>query len=275
MPERLLGLPIVPTVVAYAPRERMRDLLKKGFPRRKGRLVIARSASDFAAAFHEDLIDAAIVDIAAPTDETWDAVGRALEFPSVPFFAWAAMRVADGPALARCARADFADTIHEGVDDVALRDVVLPQSFSVRFALALKDAAALLGIRGALQEKAWTAITTQGGRPVRTSRIAEELNVTREHLSRTFSQAGAPNLKRVIDLVRVIAAAELSKNPGYDVADVARVLGFASASHLSGTAHRIADTKPSSLARLRAADLIAWFAQGGRARSRKAPAPDA
>jgi AraC-like DNA-binding protein len=91
--------------------------------------------------------------------------------------------------------------------------------------------------------------------------------VTREHLSRSFASAGAPNLKRVIDLVRLLAAAELSKNPGYDVRDVARVLGFASASHLSSTAQRIVGTKPASLARLRAVDLVDRFGQG-RGRSR-------
>ena len=92
--------------------------------------------------------------------------------------------------------------------------------------------------------------------------------MTREHLSRSFSSAGAPNLKRVIDLVRLLAAAELSKNPGYDVRDVARVLGFASASHLSSTAQRVVGTKPASLSRLRAIDLFERFGQG-RGRSRR------
>ena len=50
----------------------------------------------------------------------------------------------------------------------------------------------------------------RGGRPVRTDLLARTLGVTREHLSRSFATAGAPNLKRIIDLVRVIAAAELS-----------------------------------------------------------------
>ena len=53
---------------------------------------------------------------------------------------------------------------------------------------------------------------------------ARELGVTREHLSRTFAADGAPNLKRIIDLVRLLAAAELAKNPGYDIRDVAQVL---------------------------------------------------
>ena len=103
---------------------------------------------------------------------------------------------------------------------------------------------------------------------MRTSVLAEVLSVTREHLSRSFSAAGAPNLKRVIDLVRLVAAAELSKNPGYDVRDVAQVLGFASSSHLSSTAQRVVGTRPAALARLRTVDLFERFANGhGRSRT--------
>jgi AraC-like DNA-binding protein len=107
---------------------------------------------------------------------------------------------------------------------------------------------------------------------VRTDTIAAALGVTREHLSRAFSAGGAANLKRIIDLVRLLAAAELAKNPGYDVADVARVLEYASSSHLSTTAQRIAGTRPASLARLRTIDLIDRFAKG-RTRSRTSAVP--
>ena len=73
---------------------------------------------------------------------------------------------------------------------------------------------------------------------------------------------------RFQDLVRLLAAAELSKNPGYDIRDVAAVLDFASSSHLSSTAQRIVGTKPASLARLRSVDLIQRFVRGhGRSRS--------
>ena len=80
------------------------------------------------------------------------------------------------------------------------------------------------------------------------------LRVTREHLSRSFSAGGSPNLKRIIDLVRIIASAELAKNPGYDLRDVANILDFASSSHLSSTAMRVVGSKPASLTRLRTVD---------------------
>jgi AraC-like DNA-binding protein len=78
---------------------------------------------------------------------------------------------------------------------------------------------------------------------------------------------GSPNLKRVIDLVRLIGAAELAKNPGLDIRDVAKILGFASSSHLAVTAQRLLGTRPASLSRLRTIDLIDRFMQG-RTRSR-------
>jgi transcriptional regulator GlxA family with amidase domain len=153
------------------------------------------------------------------------------------------------------------------VDDAVCRDLVLRNAFSTRFATALNVPPTSLALDTPLQHAAWRGIVAWAGRPVRTQVLADILGVTREHLSRTFAAAGAPNLKRVIDLVRLIAAAELAKNPGYDVRDVAAVLDFASSSHLSSTAQRVVGTKPASLARLRAVDLVERFTRGhGRSR---------
>jgi hypothetical protein len=45
------------------------------------------------------------------------------------------------------------------------------------------------------------------------------------------------------------------------------VLDFASSSHLSSTAQRVVGTRPASLARLRAVDLVDRFTKGhGRSR---------
>jgi len=259
--------PASPQVLALASRDRARDLLRRAFPRRRGRLSLARTVVEFAAAFKRSLVDAVIVDVAHPTDETWNAAGLARDYPSVPFFALSPMRVADTAAVARCVDGDFTDVLVEGMDDTAMRELVIPQSFTARFGAALHDAHLALGLDNNLQQRAWRAIVALGGRTVRTEAIAAQLNVTREHLSRSFAAAGSPNLKRIIDLVRVIAAAELAKNPGYDVSEVATVLEFASPSHLTSTAQRIVGTRSASLARLRTGDLIERFRQG-RGRSR-------
>lgn len=257
------------SVVVCAHRERARSLARAAFPRRRVRLTFARTAPDLDRALRASLVDAAVVDVASPNDDTWQAVSMARDFPSVPFFALTPLRPADGPAIARCAAAEVADLVTESVDDVVLRDLVMPRTFTARFAQALSDPPAALRIDGPLHRATWRFVVGHGGRAVRTDTVAAALGVTREHLSRAFSAGGMANLKRLIDLVRLVAAAELAKNPGYDIADVARVLEYASSSHLSTTAQRIAGTRPVSLARLRTVDIVERFVRG-RARSRGA-----
>ena len=256
-----------PVVVLYSSRERARAVARASFPRRRARLLLAKTPEELEALFRASLVDATIIDLASAGEETWRAARLAREFPSVPFFGLTTLRASESPALAQCAALDFADVLVEAIDDTVLRDLVLRQAFSTRFAGALYDPPEALALSTPLQQSAWRCIVGWSGRPVRTQLLADALGVTREHLSRTFAADGGPNLKRVIDLVRLIAAAELAKNPGYDVRDVAEVLDFASSSHLSSTAQRIVGTKPTSLARLRAVDLVERFTRGhGRSR---------
>ena len=241
--------------------------MRAAFPRRRARLVMTRTAEELDAAFRVSLVDAAVVDLAGAHEDTWRAAALAREFSSVPFFGLTALRAAESPALAQCAALDFADVLIESVDDGVARELVLRHAFSTRFAAALANPPETLGLDSPLQRAAWRCVVAWSGRPVRTQLVADAIGVTREHLSRTFAAAGAPNLKRVIDLVRLISAAELAKNPGYDVRDVAAVLDFASSSHLSSTAQRVVGMKPASLARLRAVDLVERFTKGhGRSR---------
>lgn len=219
-------------------------------------------------AFRAQLIDAVLVDAAAPTETFWDVAALAREFPSTPFIAIAPLRVADGPTLARCAALDFVDVLVEGVDDRAGRELITPHLFSTRFTVALETPPHRLAFSTEMQLVTWRRIVACTGRPVRTEELASALGISREHLSRRFAAGGAPNLKRVIDLVRLIAAAELAKNPGYDIRDVATILGFASSSHLASTAQRVVGTRPASLSALRTIDLVERFARGrGRSRS--------
>lgn len=256
-----------PTILLFATRDRARSLMRAAFPRRRARLVLTRTPEELESAFRVALVDAAIVDLAGAHEDTWRAAALAREFSSVPFFGLTSLRAAESPALAQCVALDFADVIVESVDDDVARALVMRHAYSTRFSTALAHPPASLGLGTPLQCAAWRAIVAWSGRPVRTQILADTIGVTREHLSRTFSASGAPNLKRVIDLVRLISAAELAKNPGYDVRDVAAVLDFASSSHLSSTAQRVVGTKPASLARLRAVDLIDRFTKGhGRSR---------
>lgn len=265
LPPRTLAPP--PTVLLYTNRERARALLRAAFPRRRARLVMTRTPEELDAAFRVTLVDAAVIDLAGAQEDTWRAAALAREFSSVPFFGLTTLRAAESPALAQCAALEFADVLVESVDDGVARELVLRHAFSTRFASALSCPPPALGLETPLQRAAWGGIVAWSGRPVRTQVLADAMGVTREHLSRTFAASGAPNLKRVIDLVRLISAAELAKNPGYDVRDVATVLDFASSSHLSSTAQRVVGMKPASLARLRAVDLVDRFTKGhGRSR---------
>jgi len=277
----------LPTILAYVPRERARSLVRSAFPKRKWRVIATHDAAEFSAALRKILIDAALVDIGSPIaiaglaasasdgattsveggDDTWRIAALAQEFPSAPFFAITPLRATDAPAVARCAALEFCDVIVDGIDDHIAREIVGPQTFSARFYAALVDPPQVLRIESPMQIKTWRAILASAGRPVRTSSLAKAAGVSREHLSRNFSVPGSPNLKRVIDLVRMIGAAELAKNPGLDIRDVAKILGFASSSHLAVTAQRLLGTRPASLSRLRTVDLIDRFMQG-RTRSR-------
>ena len=257
----------LPSLVVHLQRDKARALVRSAFPRRKWKIISTRSAEELEAVFRRVLVDAAVLDLGAPDEDTWKAAAFAAEFPSAPFFAIMPLRASDTPAAARCAGLGFIDLIVEGVDENAARDLVHPHAFSTRFRQALGEPPQTLGLTTPLQRAAWDVIVAHSGRPVTTKELAKAVGLSREHLSRNFAKPGAPNLKRVIDLVRLIAAAELAKNPGHDIRDIARILDFASSSHLAVTAQRIFGTRPASLARLRTTDLIDRFAQG-RTRSR-------
>ncbi len=269
MPEAALGTLPPPAIVALGVRERSRESLRRAFPRRRGKLTLVRTAAEVEDALRSAMVDAVIIDLGQPGDDQWAAAALARDFPSIPFFAYAPLRPADLPALAKaCTTLEFADLLVEGVDDAIQRELLLPVTFTVRFATALLGAGGRLGLTAPLQQQVWRLVIANGGRTVRTESIAAAVDLTREHLSRRFSAAGAPNLKRVIDLSRLLAASELAKNPGYDMPDIARILGFSSASHLSSSCQRLVGVKSASLARLRPGDLLDRFLKQGRGRSR-------
>ena len=244
-----------------------RALMRGAFPRRRARLVLTRTPEELDAAFRASLVDAAVVDLAGAQEETWRAAALAREFPSVPFFGLTALArrrsarasAVRGARLRRCAGG-------VGGRQRGARPRAPPRLFHALQRGALRAAAgagsrhAAPARRVALHRR---VVGPSGAHAAARRRDRRHARASQPHVRR----GGAPNLKRVIDLVRLIAAAELAKNPGYDVRDVAKVLDFASSSHLSSTAQRVVGMKPASLARLRAVDLIERFTKGhGRSR---------
>lgn len=258
-------------LVALLKRDRARAMVRSAFPRRRAHVISARTAADVEEQLIKDLVDAVIIDAGAGEDAQ-KLLAKAEEFSSIPFVLISPLLPADAPVVSKAVDAGVCDILIEGVDDSAARDLVLRRAFSTRFEKALAAPPALLHLETPLQLAVWASVVRRAGRPVRTDQLAKELGVSREHLSRSFAVGQAPTLKRVIDLVRVLAAAELSKNAGYDVRDVAQVLGFASSSHLSSTTQRLVGAKASSLSRLRAIDLLARFEKTAQAPDEDEPA---
>lgn len=245
-------------VLALLKRERCRALIRTAFPRRRAHVLALKSAAELDEQLAKQLVDAVVVDAGAG-DEAARVVARADDYQSMPFVLMTSLLPADAPLVAKAAEHGVTDVLIDGVDDSVARDLVLRRAFSTRFERALSDPPPLLHLETPLQLAVWRSVVRRAGRPVRTDQLARELSVSREHLSRSFAVGQAPTLKRVIDLVRVLAAAELAKNTGYDVRDVAQVLGFASSSHLSSTTQRLVGARASSLTRLRAVDLLQRF----------------
>ncbi len=230
------------------------------------RVISCRSAAALERVFAATLADAVVVDPRLPGALDQLAWCRAT-YPGVPRFAYAAFRPDEAELLAACVRGAGAHPIVEGVEDAVLAELILPRTASAARLTLLGDAPRLLRLLDPLQEAAWREVMRRVGTPLRTTDIAAALGVSREHLSRQFGAGGAPNLKRVIDLARAVTAADLLANPGYTVRAVARILGFASASHLSGAARRVAGVTARGLSALGPVGVLSAFLRG-RTRSR-------
>lgn len=247
-------------VVVHATRDRVRRMTRAAFPKRRARVVQVRSAVELLRVMRAELVDAVLVDVAGGSDDAWLAAALAPAFVSAPFFAILPLRASEGTALARCASLGAAGVCVDGIDDAAVRELVTPMLFTVRFAAAFGQPPAELELTSPLQRAAWARIVEAGGRASRTEQLSLALGVTREHLSRTFGRT-VPSLKAVIDFVRVVAAAELANNPGHQIRDVATVLGYASPSQLARASARVVGLRPAALAAAGGASLVARFAE--------------
>jgi AraC-like DNA-binding protein len=181
--------------------------------------------------------------------------------PGVPVVAYAPFRPDDGDLLLACRKQSVRIAV-EGVDDPVVGEMVVRVSVTAERRRALADAPRMLRLTEPLQHSAWSLLLGEVERPVRTTDLARRLKVSREHLSRQFGAGGAPNLKRVIDLTRIACAAQLLANPGYSISIVVRLLHFASSSHLSGTARRIANVTTGGLGALGPRGVLQAFVRG-------------
>jgi len=191
----------------------------------------------------------------------------AKEFPAVPLVAFAPFRSDDAELLLACAVTLRIPVAVEGVDDATFGDLLARSGATAHRRRAPADAPRILRLRTDLQRQIWDLTLALAHAPIRIAQLARKFGMSREHLSREFALEAAPNLKRAIDLARVATAAQLLQNPGCTATSAARMLGFASASHLGSSARRIAGCGAAGLATLGPHGVLVAFARG-RTRSR-------
>lgn len=243
----------------------MRAVMRRGLKRRGIRVVGCRTPEQLERVFHGELVDAVVV--GAGDTRVEPTLALAARFPRVPFFLAGALRPDDASLVLAYRQGGVRAILVDGVDDYAAAELVWARGASSARRRALRDAPRLLRLTEPLQVRAWEEVLGRVGSATTTAQVAAALRVTREHLSREFAAGGAPNIKRVIDLARILCAADLLGNPGYSVGSVACVLRFSSTSHLAGCARRIVGGNPSELPRLGLQGVLGRFLRG-RTRSR-------
>ncbi len=243
----------------------LRTALRRGLPPH----VRVRACRSFAAVhthLARDVVDAVVV---RPRDHDWlrEVAVLSADYPRIPVIACGPFRPDDARALERGAAHGVRALLVEGVDEPVAGALVAAETASHARERDLADAPRLLRLTEPIQRRAWAEVLARVGSRTTTAEIARVVQRTREHLSREFAAGGAPNLKRVIDLVRVVCAADLLANPGYTPPIVARVLRFSSPSHFTQTVRRVAGVAPAELARLTPRGVFQRFLRG-RTRSR-------
>ncbi|HXQ29805.1 MAG TPA: AraC family transcriptional regulator [Gemmatimonadales bacterium] len=245
-------------------RRDVRRALSRGYPRGVGAVRLCRTLRQVERLLGRSLVDAVVLDVKASPEASF---GIAARFPRIPVYALSAFRPQDGALLAQCHAAGFAGVLVEGVDTAIASEWVAGRTAQAARRQALADAPRLLRLTDRLQLRTWEEILRRVGRPISTVELARTMAVTREHLSREFAAGGAPNLKRTIDLGRAACAADLLGNPGYTVAAVAGILGYASVSHFAAATRRVAGASPRQLRDLGPRGVLQRFLRG-RTRSR-------
>jgi len=243
----------------------LRTTIRRALPRRGVRMVSCRSIDRVLTVILRELVDAVVVDVRKFGIE--GALEIVEDFPGIPVFALSQFRPDDGRLIADCRDGGMRGILVQGVDDAVVGEVLMANSASRRTRDAIAAAPRLLRLTESLQLRAWNEVLDRVGKPTTTSDIAQSIGHTREYISREFAAGGAPNLKRVIDLVRAAWAADLLNNPGYTVRTVSEILHFSSPSHLTGCARRVAGVAATELADLGPRGVLQRFRRG-RTRSR-------
>ncbi len=256
----------MPAVVALLDSRPALTALRRGLAGSRWTVVACRTPGSLLAALADRLVDAVVLGV-QQARRAGLAELRA-RYPAIPTVAYGVVRADDGDLLLSWHRLGLRAIVVAGVDDPVLGDLVARHTASALRRRALESAPRLLRLTEPIQLAAWRVLQEEGGGPIETAEIARRLGMSREHLSRQFGAGGAPNLKRVIDFLRVAAAAELAANPGYDPPAIAARTGFSSPGHLRATVRRLTGSDLGALAAGGPAAVLGGFVQVGlRSRS--------
>ena len=251
----------MPAVVALRPGADARQAIRRTLPvTGPWSLISSRTVRQLEQLLLTRLVDAVVF---SPTATTLaESAPLRARFPDIPWMAFAPFRPDDGQVLADCQAHDVALILVDGVDNTVAGELIVRHSAAAVRRQAMQEAVRVLRLTDVVQRRVWAYLLDRTDLPVRTVALAREVGCSREHLSRQFGAGGAPNLKRVIDLTRIACAAGLLRNPGYDLVTVARILRFATASHLNVTARRIAGVPGHGLSGLGPRGVLASFTRG-------------
>jgi len=251
----------VPAVAALLDTPAALTTLRRGLSRERLAVVACRNPAGLRGALADRPVDAIVVG-----SQVASKVGLAelrARFPAIPILAYGVFRADDAELLLSWHRMGVAAVAVEGVDDPVLADLVARHTPTARRRQGLREAPQALRLTEPIQVAAWAILMEEPGRAVDTAALAHRLHISREHLSRQFGAGGAPNLKRVIDFLRVVGAADLAANPGYTPADIARLTGFASQRHLRATVLRVSGTDLEVLGAGGVAEVLGRFVRVG------------
>jgi len=256
----------MPAVAALLERRPAILALRKALPRGEWPLFTARSPSHLATLLHQQCLDAIVIGHEAARGPVLDALRR--DYPAIPLILYVPARSDDAELLRRMHRERVAALAIEGIDEPVFPRLLARHGLTARRLAELLPLAVRLDLTDELQRKVWELIIIDAPFRLDTGWIADQFEVRRETLSRRFAAGGAPSLKRAIDAARLVAVAQLLGNPGYDVDDAARLLGFSSVSLLQQTARRTFGVSARDVATLDAGQIANKLTKGVPARWR-------
>lgn len=252
----------MPAVAALLDSRTALATLRRSLARGRGAALICRNLAALRRHLGERIVDEIV--LGPQLAQKHGLAALRTEWPGVPIVIFGALRADDAEQLLTWQRVGVREVIVEGVDDAVVGDLVLRHTRTTTRREALQDAPALLRLTEPIQLRAWEVLMEDPGAVWETARLAERLMVSREHLSRQFGAGGAPNLKRVIDFLRVVVAVDLAGNPGLVLGRVAALTGFSSPTHLRATVRRITGGALDALAGAAPRGLLQRFVRVGR-----------